>query len=107
MATDKDGFQLVKRRGRHVSHSKVPKTGSASLEAPASSLRADDIVARVQSYRYEPEKWDDSGLEFQPLYKKGLKLQTRHGSWQCQSPSVVLSHHTLIQKINANRTVLS
>ena len=53
MATDEDGFQMVKRRGRHSAASRTPKIATASLELPtATSLSTEDILARVKGYKY-------------------------------------------------------
>lgn len=50
MATDADGFQVVKRKGRHVRHSKVHKA-TALIDQPASSLRAEDIFTKLEDYK--------------------------------------------------------
>lgn len=53
MASDEDGFQMVKRRGRHSATSRAPKIATASLELPtATSLSAENILARVEGYKY-------------------------------------------------------
>ena len=53
MATDDDGFQVVKRRGRYTAAPKAPRNGTASVEPHlTTSLRAEDILARVDSYKY-------------------------------------------------------
>ena len=53
LATDEDGFQVVRRRGRHTAAPKAPKSAVASVEPPIrTSLKAEDILARVEGYRY-------------------------------------------------------
>ena len=53
MATDEDGFQIVKRKGRHSAPSKAPRKATVPLELPiTTSLTAEDILARVEAYKY-------------------------------------------------------
>ena len=53
MATDEDGFQVVKRKGRHSAPSKAPRKATAPLELPITTrLTAEDILARVEAYKY-------------------------------------------------------
>ena len=55
MASDEDGFQLVKR-SRHSAASRAPRKATASLELPiTTSQTADDILARVEDYKYVPD----------------------------------------------------
>lgn len=51
MATDEDGFTVVRRRGRHGGQPKTHKTGTAQLAPITTNLRVDDIITRVQQYR--------------------------------------------------------
>ena len=69
MATDEDGFTLVKRRGRHVGRSKTHKACTVQLEPVTNNLRADDIIARVQQYRYVMEYMvTDIQTSLSPVY---------------------------------------
>ena len=53
MATDEDGFQVVKRRGRHSAAPRASRRGTVSLEPPiTTSLSAEEILARVEQYKY-------------------------------------------------------
>ena len=53
MATDEDGFRVVKRRGRRSAPSRAPRKATASLELPITTSSAvEDILARLESYKY-------------------------------------------------------
>ena len=53
MATDEDGFRVVKRRGRHSAPSRAPRKATASLElAITTSPAVEDILARLEGYKY-------------------------------------------------------
>ena len=79
MATDDDGFQVVRRRGRHVCRSKSHKQAqTAKQEPPLSSLKVDDILARVQDYRYirEVGSCKHNIIDLSLLYLINMTLNT-------------------------------
>ena len=54
MATSKagdDGFQVVKRRGRHSGFSKAPHNPTARLRPSITSSETKDILTRVKGYK--------------------------------------------------------
>ena len=51
-ARDDDGFQVVKRKGRHSVAPKAPMHARAPLnQRTTTSLSADNIIARVEQYK--------------------------------------------------------
>ena len=77
MATDDDGFQVVRRRGRHVCRSKSHKQAqTAKQEPPLSSLKMDDILARVQDYRYSRVMQTPNIIDLSLLYLINITLNT-------------------------------